>query len=76
MVTTLAADSSALLSVDSASFLVVVAAAAVAALTVAVIGPHAALPVVVLELVFGIVIGPDLLDLDQTTFGRFFSCGN
>ncbi len=62
------------LSVDSASFLIVVVAAALAALTVAVLGPRVALPVVVLELVFGIVIGPQLLDLGQPDeFIKFFA---
>ncbi len=74
MTVTFAAGSSALISVDSASFLIVVVAAALAALTVAVLGPRVALPVVVLELVFGIVIGPQLLDLGQPDeFIKFFA---
>ncbi len=58
--------------VDAASFLAIVAAAAAAALIVAVVAPRLALPVVVVELILGIVIGPQgtgLADVDEfTTF--------
>jgi Kef-type K+ transport system membrane component KefB len=60
--------------VDEASFLVVVMAAAVAALTVAVLPRGMAPPVVVIELVLGIVIGPQVLGLAETDdFIDFFS---
>ena len=47
--------------VDEASFLVIVSAAALAALAVSFIGPRVAIPVVVLELMFGILVGPQVL---------------
>jgi Kef-type K+ transport system membrane component KefB len=56
--------------VDEASLLVIVAAAAVASVLVLLLAPRLVLPVVVLELVLGIVVGPDVLDLakiDPTT---------
>jgi Kef-type K+ transport system membrane component KefB len=51
--------------IDAASLLVIVAVAALAGLTVMALAPRVALPVVVLELLFGIVIGPQALDLAQ-----------
>jgi Kef-type K+ transport system membrane component KefB len=63
-----------MLTVDSESFLAVVAAAAIAALVAGLVGPHLALPVVVIEIVLGIVIGPELLGLAEADdFLDFFS---
>jgi len=63
-----------MISVDSESFLAVVAAAAIAAFAAGLIGPRVAVPVVVLEIVLGIVVGPELLDLAQPdAFLEFFS---
>jgi Kef-type K+ transport system membrane component KefB len=56
--------------VDEASLLVIVGAAALASVSVLLLAPRLVLPVVVLELVLGIVIGPQVLDLakiDPTT---------
>ncbi|HEY7121922.1 MAG TPA: cation:proton antiporter [Solirubrobacterales bacterium] len=56
--------------VDETSALVIVIAAAVAALTVLLLSPRLTIPVVVLELLLGIVIGPqgfDIARLDPTT---------
>jgi Kef-type K+ transport system membrane component KefB len=60
--------------VDSQSFFVIVVIAAVAAITVAAVPKRFAPPVVVLELMLGIVVGPELLDLAKTDdFVDFFS---
>jgi Kef-type K+ transport system membrane component KefB len=60
--------------VDSQSFFVIVVAAALAALAVGIVGRRFLLPVVVLELLFGILIGPELLDLaEPDDFVLFFS---
>ncbi len=60
--------------VDSESFFAIVAVAAVAAITVAALPKRFAPPVVVLELVLGIVIGPELLGIARTDeFVDFFS---
>jgi Kef-type K+ transport system membrane component KefB len=60
--------------VDETSFLVITVVAAVAALTVAVLPRHVAPPVVVLELLLGILVGPEVLDLAQNDdFTTFFS---
>jgi Kef-type K+ transport system membrane component KefB len=60
--------------VDAGSFLVIVTAAALAALVAGLIQPRLAIPVVVIELVLGIVIGPELLDLaEHDDFIDFFS---
>ena len=56
--------------VDATSVLVIVGIAAVAGLVVMFISPKLAIPVVVVELLLGIVIGPDVLDwakIDPTT---------
>ncbi|MDX6615550.1 MAG: hypothetical protein QOD60_641, partial [Solirubrobacterales bacterium] len=56
--------------VDEASLLVIVGAAALASVLVLLLAPRLVLPVVVLELVLGIVVGPQVLDLakiDPTT---------
>ena len=60
--------------VDAGSFLVIVTAAALAALLAGLIQPRLAIPVVVIELVLGIIIGPELLGLaDDDNFIDFFS---
>ena len=62
-----------MIDVDSASFLMITVAAALAALTVAALPRRIVPPVVVLELVLGIVIGPQVLDLAQNDdFTAFF----
>lgn len=63
-----------MITVDTDSFFAIVVVAAVAAITVAVVPKRFAPPVVVLELVLGIVIGPEVLGLAQTDdFVEFFS---
>jgi len=60
--------------VDAVSFLVIVSAAAVAALISALVSPRLVFPVVVIELLLGILIGPQALDIariDPAT--EFFS---
>ena len=52
-----------MITVDADSFLVVVSVAAVAALLAGMIQPYLALPVVVIELLLGIVVGPEVFDL-------------
>ena len=60
--------------VDTGSFLVVVLAATVAAVTVAVLPRRLAPPVVVVELLLGILVGPQLLGIAQADdFIEFFS---
>ncbi len=60
--------------VDAASFFLIVLSAAVAAVTVTVLPGRIAPPVVVLELVLGILIGPHGFSLAATDeFSRFFS---
>jgi Kef-type K+ transport system membrane component KefB len=60
--------------VDTQSFFVVVVAAAIAAITVAIVPKRFAPPAVVLELLIGIVVGPQLLDLAHPDeFIEFFS---
>lgn len=60
--------------VDAVSFLVVVITAAVAAGIVAYVEPHLRLPVVVVELLLGILIGPQLLGwADVDGFIKFFA---
>ena len=51
--------------VDAASFLVIVAVASLAGVTAAVLEKRIAVPVVVIELLLGIVVGPDVLGLDE-----------
>jgi Kef-type K+ transport system membrane component KefB len=56
--------------IDETSVLVIVGVAALAGLITLLIAPRLTIPVVVLELVFGIVIGPEVLDIakvDSTT---------
>ena len=63
-----------MIDVDSSSFFAIVLVAAIAAVTVAVVPKGLAPPVVVLELVMGILIGPEVLDLAQSSdFIEFFS---
>ena len=60
--------------VDEISFFVIVVAAALAALAVAFFGSRVAIPVVVIELLLGIVIGPQILDFAQPdNFVGFFA---
>ena len=63
-----------MIGVDAESFLVIVSAAAVAAIISALLAPRLVLPVVVVELLLGILIGPQVADLahvDAAT--KFFS---
>jgi Kef-type K+ transport system membrane component KefB len=63
-----------LIQVDAGSFFAIVVIAAVAAITVAVVPRRFAPPVVVVELLLGIVIGPEVLGLAETDdFIDFFS---
>jgi Kef-type K+ transport system membrane component KefB len=60
--------------VDAESFFVIVVVAAIAAVTVAVLPRRLAPPVVVVELLIGIVVGPEMLGLAHTDeFIDFFS---
>jgi len=60
--------------VDTDSFFVIVTIAALAAITVAVVPKRYAPPVVVVELLMGIVVGPQVLDLAKTDeFIEFFA---
>jgi Kef-type K+ transport system membrane component KefB len=60
--------------VDSGSFLTIVVVAALAALTAGLLARWLVIPVVVLEILLGIVVGPQLLDLAQPDdFIEFFS---
>lgn len=60
--------------IDTDSFFVIVTIAAIAAITVAVVPSRFAPPVVVVELLLGIVVGPEVLDLAGTdSFIQFFS---
>ena len=59
--------------VDASSFLVIVALAALAGVAVTALEPRMALSVVVLELLFGILFGPDVLDVARVDdFTDFF----
>ncbi|HEX7279069.1 MAG TPA: cation:proton antiporter [Solirubrobacterales bacterium] len=63
-----------MISVDTDSFFAIVVVAAVAAVTVAALPKRFAPPVVVLELVLGILIGPEVLDIAETSdFVDFFA---
>jgi Kef-type K+ transport system membrane component KefB len=62
-----------MIEVDAESFLVITVAALVAALTALALPRRVAPPVVVLELLLGIVVGPDVLDLArEDDFTEFF----
>jgi Kef-type K+ transport system membrane component KefB len=58
-------DGSVSLTLDTQSFLIVVAASALASGLAVLVGRRLAVPVVVLELLLGIVVGPDVLDIVQ-----------
>ncbi len=63
-----------MIDVDTGSFFAIVLVAAIAAITVAIVPKRFAPPVVVLELVMGIVIGPQVLDFAHSSdFIDFFS---
>jgi Kef-type K+ transport system membrane component KefB len=63
-----------LIHVDTDSFFAIVLVAALAAITVAIVPRPFAPPVVVVELVLGILIGPEVLDIAHTDdFIEFFS---
>ncbi|HEY5709463.1 MAG TPA: cation:proton antiporter [Solirubrobacterales bacterium] len=63
-----------MIQVDTDSFFVIVSIAALAAITVAAVPKRFAPPVVVVELMMGIVVGPEVLDLATTDeFIDFFS---
>ena len=63
-----------MIQVDTESFFVIVVIAAIAAVTVAVVPRRFAPPVVVVELMLGIVVGPEILGLAETDdFIDFFS---
>ena len=63
-----------MIEVDTESFFTIVVIAALAAVTVAIMPRRLAPPVVVVELLMGIVVGPDALDLAETDdFIDFFS---
>jgi Kef-type K+ transport system membrane component KefB len=63
-----------MISIDSESFLAVVVAAALAALVAGIVSTRLPLPVVVVEIVLGICIGPELLDFAHPDdFLEFFS---
>ncbi|MQA73246.1 MAG: cation:proton antiporter [Solirubrobacterales bacterium] len=63
-----------MINVDAASFLVIVAVGATAALIAELIRPRLLVPVVVLEIALGIVVGPDLADIARPDdFIEFFS---
>jgi len=74
-VLTLAADTPTVLRVDTGSFLAIVATAAVAATLSGIAGGRGVfIPVVVVELALGVVIGPQVLDLAQVNgFTDFFA---
>lgn len=60
--------------VDSGSFFAIVAVSAIAAITVATVPKRFAPPVVVIELMMGILIGPEILDLAHSDdFIEFFA---
>jgi Kef-type K+ transport system membrane component KefB len=63
-----------MIDVDSESFLTVVVAAALAALIAGAVADHLPMPVVVIEIVLGIVVGPEVLGLaEPDDFLEFFS---
>ncbi|HVO55144.1 MAG TPA: cation:proton antiporter [Solirubrobacterales bacterium] len=63
-----------MIEVDTESFFAIVVVAAIAAVTVAIVPKKFAPPVVVLELMLGIVIGPQVLNLAHSDeFVEFFS---
>src|SRR6476659_643289 len=72
--TPLIALPTAVIHVDSGSFFAIVAVSAIAAITVAAVPKRLAPPVVVIELMLGILIGPEVLDLAHSDdFIEFFA---
>ena len=62
------------ISVDAVSFLWIIVSAAAAAVAATALGPRAMVPVVVFELVLGIIIGPQVLGLaEPDRFIEFFA---
>jgi Kef-type K+ transport system membrane component KefB len=61
-----------MIGVDAESFLVIVSAAAVAAIISAFVAPRLVLPVVVVELLLGILIGPQIAGLAQVDAATSF----
>jgi Kef-type K+ transport system membrane component KefB len=71
---TLIAAASVPISVDAVSFLVIVVCGALAAIAATVVGSRVVVPVVVFEIILGIVIGPQVLGLAQPDqFIEFFA---
>jgi Kef-type K+ transport system membrane component KefB len=72
---TLAADTTTVFEVDAGSFLAIVATAAIAGTVSGVAGARGVfIPVVVVELVLGVVVGPQALDLAHVnSFTEFFA---
>ena len=63
-----------MIEVDTNSFFVIVVVSALAAVTIALVPRRLAPPVVVIELLLGILVGPEVLDLAETDdFIEFFS---
>ena len=75
MLTRIPATVHTVISVDVGSFLAIVATGAIAATVVAVVGARGLfVPVVVVELVLGVLIGPQVLDIaDVNAFTEFFA---
>jgi Kef-type K+ transport system membrane component KefB len=72
--TPLSALPTAAIQVDSGSFFAIVAVSAIAAITVATVPKRFAPPVVVIELILGILIGPEILGLAHSDdFIEFFA---
>ena len=64
----------AMVSVDSGAFLAIVAVAALASLSAALLARRLVVPVVVLEILLGIVIGPEVLGIaEPDQFIDFFA---
>lgn len=62
------------MTINPGGFLAIVVVAALASVIAAIVGPRVLIPVVVLEIVLGIVIGPDLLGLaEPDEFIEFFA---
>src|SRR5215213_1187239 len=61
-----------MISIDSESFLAVVVAGALAAFVAGLVSTRMPLPVVVLEILFGILIGPDVLGFADLGLGMLF----
>jgi Kef-type K+ transport system membrane component KefB len=73
-IATVSEGAAALIGIDSESFLAVVVAAALAAFVAGIVSTRLPLPVVVVEIVLGICIGPELLGFaEPDQFLEFFS---